>query len=152
MRAGQFLEYLSLWKPLGGNDGQVHLTNSVGTPSSASATRPNIVFILTDDQDLHLNSLDFMPLTKKHLTEQGTFYKRHYCTIAVCCPSRVSLWTGKTGRIPLEMLDSSTDSWIAHNTNVTDVFPPYGMLKNNFPSVSTAHAFQADIQNLCHRA
>jgi len=75
-----------------------------------SAARPNIVFILTDDQDLHLDSLDYLPFVQKHLLQQGTFYKRHFCTIALCCPSRVSLWTGKA----------------AHNTNVTDVSPPYG--------------------------
>lgn len=72
--------------------------------------KPNFVFIITDDQDLHLNSLDYMPLVKKHLGKQGTFYKQHYCTISICCPSRVSLLTGKA----------------AHNTNVTDVSPPYG--------------------------
>ncbi|KZF19630.1 Arylsulphatase [Xylona heveae TC161] len=72
--------------------------------------RPNIVFILTDDQDLHLQSLDYQPFLQKHLIDRGTFFRRHYCTIAICCPSRVSLWTGKA----------------AHNTNVTDVSPPYG--------------------------
>ncbi|KAK1781470.1 alkaline-phosphatase-like protein [Copromyces sp. CBS 386.78] len=74
--------------------------------------QPNIVFILTDDQDLHLQSLDYLPLVKKHLADEGTTYKRHYCTTAICCPARVSLWTGKQ----------------AHNTNVTDVSPPYGGL------------------------
>lgn len=77
---------------------------------SGSSRRPNIVFILTDDQDLHMNSLDYVPFIKKHLIDQGTLYKRHFCTTAVCCPSRVTLWTGKA----------------AHNTNVTDIFPPYG--------------------------
>lgn len=72
--------------------------------------KPNIVFILTDDQDLHMNSLDYMPLLQKYLVQEGTTYKRHYCSTAICCPSRVTLWTGKN----------------AHNTNVTDVFPPYG--------------------------
>ncbi|KAH7327134.1 alkaline-phosphatase-like protein [Rhexocercosporidium sp. MPI-PUGE-AT-0058] len=72
--------------------------------------RPNIVVILTDDQDVHLHSLDYMPLLKKHISDKGTSYKRHYCTTAICCPSRVTLWTGRN----------------AHNTNVTDVFPPYG--------------------------
>ncbi|KAG0645633.1 Arylsulfatase [Hyphodiscus hymeniophilus] len=72
--------------------------------------RPNIVFILTDDQDLHMDSLDYMPLLKKHIIDHGTFYKSHYCSTAICCPSRVTLWTGRN----------------AHNTNVTDVFPPYG--------------------------
>ena len=88
-------------------------TLNVFTQNEApKGSRPNVVFILTDDQDLHMDSLSYMPLLKKHLLDEGTFFKRHYCTIAVCCPSRVSLWTGKT----------------AHNTNVTDVAPPYGML------------------------
>jgi N-acetylglucosamine-6-sulfatase len=73
-------------------------------------TRPNIIVLLTDDQDLHMDSIDYMPLLKKHVIDKGTFYKRHYCSTAVCCPSRVTLWTGRN----------------AHNTNVTDVFPPYG--------------------------
>lgn len=73
--------------------------------------RPNFVFILTDDQDLHLNSLDYMPKLQRLIGNQGTIFERHFCTIAVCCPSRVSLMTGK----------------LAHNTNVTDVVPPYGM-------------------------
>ena len=72
--------------------------------------RPNIVFILTDDQDVHLDSLKFMPYVQKHLLNQGTYFSKHYCTTAVCCPSRATLWTGKA----------------AHNTNITDVNPPYG--------------------------
>ncbi|OIW22676.1 arylsulfatase-like protein [Coniochaeta ligniaria NRRL 30616] len=85
----------------------------LGAPEAeipVARSKPNIVFIITDDQDLHLRSLDYLPYVKKHLIDQGLFYKRHYCTTALCCPSRVSLWTGKQ----------------AHNTNVTDVNPPYG--------------------------
>jgi hypothetical protein len=63
--------------------------------SDQSTTRPNIILLLTDDQDLHLDSLNYMPLLKKHLLNQGTFYTKHYCTIALCCPARVTLWTGK---------------------------------------------------------
>jgi N-acetylglucosamine-6-sulfatase len=74
--------------------------------------KPNIVFILTDDQDIELGSLDYMPLVHKHLINEGTLFKHHYCSTAICCPSRVTLWTGKN----------------AHNTNVTDIFPPYGQL------------------------
>ncbi|GKZ31401.1 hypothetical protein AbraIFM66950_011977 [Aspergillus brasiliensis] len=90
-------------------------TNSLGQqqqqPLSVSATaKPNVVFILTDDQDAHLGSLDYMPYVKKHLSDKGTHYRSHYCTTSVCCPSRVTLWTGK----------------LAHNTNVTDVNPPHG--------------------------
>ncbi|KAI1113323.1 arylsulfatase-like protein [Nemania sp. NC0429] len=81
------------------------------TPMTGSGQgRPNIVFILTDDQDLQMQSLNYMPFVKKHLIDHGTSYRKHFCTTALCCPSRVTLWTGKA----------------AHNTNVTDVSPPYG--------------------------
>ncbi|CAG8081231.1 unnamed protein product [Penicillium nalgiovense] len=73
-------------------------------------TQPNFVFIMTDDQDLHLNSLDYMPKLQHLIGDEGATFQRHFCTIAVCCPSRVSLMTGM----------------LAHNTNVTDVSPPYG--------------------------
>ncbi|KAK4186296.1 alkaline-phosphatase-like protein [Podospora australis] len=86
------------------------LSGSWAHTKEKGASKPNIVFVLTDDQDLHMNSLDYLPLIKKHLIDQGTLYKRHYCTTAICCPARVSLWTGKQ----------------AHNTNVTDVNPPHG--------------------------
>ncbi|RDW68702.1 sulfatase family protein [Aspergillus mulundensis] len=72
--------------------------------------KPNFVFIITDDQDLKLDSIDYMPLLSKHIKQKGTFFSNHFVTTALCCPSRVSLWTGRQ----------------AHNTNVTDVSPPYG--------------------------
>ncbi|EED14631.1 arylsulfatase, putative [Talaromyces stipitatus ATCC 10500] len=76
----------------------------------APARAPNFVFIITDDQDLELDSLHYMPLVSRHLKAKGTFFRNHFVTTALCCPSRVSLWTGRQ----------------AHNTNVTDVSPPYG--------------------------
>lgn len=85
-------------------------TSSQLLGGNSTISRPNIVFVLTDDQDVHLNSLDFMPLVRRHLIDQGTSFQRHYVTTAVCCPSRVTLWTGKA----------------SHNTNITDVKPPYG--------------------------
>ncbi|KAK3057873.1 hypothetical protein LTR09_000948 [Extremus antarcticus] len=75
-----------------------------------SHEKPNFIFIMTDDQDLHMNSIQYQPAVQKHFAEEGTFFSRHYCTISICCPSRVSLLTGRA----------------AHNTNVTDVSLPYG--------------------------
>ncbi|KAK2591996.1 hypothetical protein QQS21_010299 [Conoideocrella luteorostrata] len=72
--------------------------------------KPNIIFILTDDQDLLMSSLEYMPHTQKHLLKEGTLYQKHFCTTSICCPARVSLLTGR----------------LSHNTNVTDVAPPYG--------------------------
>lgn len=71
---------------------------------------PNLILIMTDDQDLHMDSLKYMSAVQTHFGNEGTFYERHYCTVSKCCPSRVSLLTGKA----------------AHNTNVTAVAAPYG--------------------------
>ena len=79
--------------------------------------RPNFVLIMSDDQDKHLGSLDYQPSVQKHITSHGTTFDTHYCTMAQCCPSRVSFLTGRHG----------------HNTNVTDVVPPYG--KSNIPRI-----------------
>ena len=72
--------------------------------------KPNIVFILTDDQDVRMESLSHMQQVQNLLVDQGTQFTRHYAHLALCCPSRVTLWTGQH----------------AHNHNVTDVSPPYG--------------------------
>ncbi|XMA15035.1 hypothetical protein WAI453_007826 [Rhynchosporium graminicola] len=92
-----------------GSNRQV-LGNGGDINSTFNKSKQNIVFVLTDDQDVHLSSLDYMPFVKKHFLDQGTYFNKHYCTTAVCCPSRVTLWTGKA----------------AHNTNITHVNPPYG--------------------------
>jgi hypothetical protein len=102
MKFAPFLSFLPLWDTVNAI-GQSQIPISV-PPQQSSSSRPNIVFILTDDQDLHLNSLDYTPLTKKHLLDRGTFFKRHFCTIALCCPSRVSLWTGKAAHNTVRQL------------------------------------------------
>ncbi|KAM0227199.1 hypothetical protein ACHAPO_011736 [Fusarium lateritium] len=81
-----------------------------GVAVASKPSKPNIILILTDDQDVHMQSMDYMPLLKKYMADKGTMYQRHYCTTAVCCPARVSIMTGK----------------LAHNSNVTDMIPPYG--------------------------
>nr|POE66240.1 arylsulfatase [Quercus suber] len=84
-----------LWKPVGLSllCGLATTCNG-GTSTTKEDAKPNIVFILSDDQDLHMSSLSYMPFLEKHITNQGTSFSRHYCTVALCCPSRVSLWTG----------------------------------------------------------
>ncbi|CAI7611209.1 unnamed protein product [Penicillium manginii] len=76
----------------------------------AVAKQPNILFILTDDQGKHVGGLEYMPKLQELLVQKGARYPKHYCSVAICCPSRANLWTG---RMP-------------HNTNVTDVSLPYG--------------------------
>ncbi|RAR09082.1 arylsulfatase precursor [Stemphylium lycopersici] len=89
---------------------QILLSLSLGVSAIAGrSAKPNFIFIITDDQDLHLDSLEYQASVQKHFAQEGTWFKKHFCTIALCCPSRVSLLTGKA----------------AHNTNVTDVSAPY---------------------------
>ncbi|KAJ3137228.1 hypothetical protein HK100_000736 [Physocladia obscura] len=78
--------------------------------TSDSPKRPNIIFILTDDQDVHMDSLEYMPFVKKHLIDKGTLFKNHFTTTAICCPSRVSLLKGQ----------------FAHNTKFVDVHGEHG--------------------------
>ncbi|KAL4981031.1 alkaline-phosphatase-like protein [Aspergillus desertorum] len=78
--------------------------------SMQTAAKPNILFILTDDQGKYMGGLDHMSRLQDLLIQKGLTYSKHFCSTAVCCPSRANIWTG---RMP-------------HNTNVTGVSLPYG--------------------------
>src|SRR5215210_6377035 len=56
-------------------------------------SKPNILFILTDDQDV--GSISEMPKVRALLTEQGTTFNRAFVTTALCCPSRSSILRGQ---------------------------------------------------------
>ncbi|KAI3390551.1 hypothetical protein diail_9212 [Diaporthe ilicicola] len=48
---------------------------------AAAAQQPNIVFILTDDQDAHMQSVQHMPLLQQYLGSEGTTFTRHFCSV-----------------------------------------------------------------------
>jgi arylsulfatase A-like enzyme len=54
-----------------------------------SLTTPNIIFVLTDDQDY--DSLAAMPIVNTELVAKGMNFTRHYVTDSLCCPSRASI-------------------------------------------------------------
>jgi arylsulfatase A-like enzyme len=79
-------------------------------PAVSAASRPNLVLILTDDQDLVLGSLDFMPRTRELVAEQGVTFENHFVSLSLCCPSRATVLTGL----------------YAHRHKVRTNFPPEG--------------------------
>ena len=67
---------------------------SIGAKARAT-TRPNIIFLLTDDQDVTANSLDYMPKLNKIMRQEGMEFLNYFVTTALCCPSRSTILRGQ---------------------------------------------------------
>lgn len=55
----------------------------------------NIVMILTDDQDLLLDSMQAMPQVEALLAQRGTTFSNFFIGLPLCCPARATLLTGQ---------------------------------------------------------
>nr|XP_002128609.1 N-acetylglucosamine-6-sulfatase [Ciona intestinalis]XP_026690892.1 N-acetylglucosamine-6-sulfatase [Ciona intestinalis] len=62
---------------------------------SKASPPPNIVFILTDDQDTLLGGMDPLVKVKKLLQDEGTTFTNMFTSTPLCCPSRASILTGR---------------------------------------------------------
>ncbi|MGH3148525.1 MAG: sulfatase-like hydrolase/transferase, partial [Rubrobacter sp.] len=62
-------------------------------PTQAAQNRPNIIFLIADDQDPE--SLSAMPNVRRLLTQQGKTFPNATLTTPLCCPSRASMLRGQ---------------------------------------------------------
>jgi N-acetylglucosamine-6-sulfatase len=61
--------------------------------ASAATTRPNIVLVVTDDQ--RWDSLWAQPNVQSMVVSHGTNFRQGFVENPLCCPSRVTILTGK---------------------------------------------------------
>ena len=60
-----------------------------------NARPPNIVFLLTDDQDVTAQSLNYMPKLGKLMRQEGTEFSNYFVPTGLCCPSRSTIIRGQ---------------------------------------------------------
>ncbi|MCY7402496.1 MAG: sulfatase [Nocardioides sp.] len=63
------------------------------SPVPEVASRPNLVFVLTDD--MRDDDLDHMPITRRRLAEEGVEFTDAISPHPLCCPARAQLATGQ---------------------------------------------------------
>ena len=56
---------------------------------------PNIVLILTDDQDVQSGTLAYMPHLQELLVSRGTSFPNNMVPLSLCCPSRTTILRGQ---------------------------------------------------------
>ena len=71
--------------------------SSASASASAAAALPNIVMVMTDDQDVELGgaSAEVMPRLHALLADAGATGSKMYVHVPVCCPSRSSFHSGQ---------------------------------------------------------
>ncbi len=83
-------------------------TDEKETGAADAPGPPNVILILTDDQDA--KSIKYMPNVKSLLAEQGTTFENAFVTDPLCCPARATFLRGQ----------------YSHNHQIVGNKPPYG--------------------------
>ncbi|MCB0215584.1 MAG: sulfatase-like hydrolase/transferase [Chloroflexi bacterium] len=126
------------------------LAGTPARPAIEAAARPNILFILTDDQDLQLGSMAVMPNVERLLAAQGTTLTDFFISDPLCCPSRSTILRGQythSHRVFTNMppnggyqrfgptgLEASTVGTWLQAAGYTTAF--FGKLLNGFPTAA----------------
>jgi len=70
--------------------------SSIKTPTSA--TPPNILLLVSDDQTFPMFTRSLMPNVFSQLVDKGVTFNRAYVNTSLCCPSRSQILTGLYGQ------------------------------------------------------
>lgn len=65
-----------------------------GTATSAKG-KPNIIFFLTDDLDVKLDTMKYTPKIKKYMADAGATFTQFFISNTLCCPSRTTILRGQ---------------------------------------------------------
>ena len=98
----------------------------------APSTRPNIVFVLTDD--LSMNLLRYMPHVQA-MQRDGLTFNNYFVSDSLCCPSRSSIFTGN----------------FPHDTNVFNNDGRRGGFREFYDRGEEQHTFAVALQNAGYR-
>jgi arylsulfatase A-like enzyme len=91
-------------------------------PAGEAASRPNVVFVLTDD--LSMNLVRFMPHVLA-MERNGLTFADYFVADSLCCPSRASIFTGE----------------FPHDTGVFSNFGPGGGFRAYYLHGDERHTF-----------
>ncbi len=100
MHSGRNCKRLQVTRLIGGL-ALLALTADASAATDVRPTRPNIVFIFSDDHALRTigaygAGVNQTPRIDR-LADEGAIFLRSYCTTSICCPSRAAILTGQHG-------------------------------------------------------
>ena len=92
--------------------------------TTASLARPNIIVIMTDDQE-DTGSMAYMPKTLSLIADEGVTFKNSLVNLPLCAPSRASFLTGQAAHSHGIRANSPLDQggWEAFKSKEEDSLP-----------------------------
>ncbi len=119
--------------------------NTVNAQKKSNPEKPNIIFILTDDQRFdaigYVGNKFVQTPEMDNLAKSGTYFKTAIVTTPICAASRTSLLTGlyerahnfnfQTGNVRDEYMDESYPRLLKDNGYYTGFFGKYGTRYND---------------------